>query len=241
MGVLRVRTPWTRQPQSPVRIDWNNAITKDLVFAFDEGCGHIDLVTGKPGNTRGSGVTSGVGDYGKQAVFSGTVADGACSFGAHQGLSGATQSTIDVLFKVNGATPSANIFAQWDTNQGWLFQISSGALAWVAADDNSGNRRRWGNSTSFFLTAGWYRVIASWQGGANAVYLQNGIDRTSELAVVNSAATSVGTTMDNLQIGTTNGGFDLAGAVVFARIWRRGLILPEMRYINDNPSSIYAP
>ena len=219
------------QSQVIPEIDWSKPISKGLVFATEGSVPRYDFVTKTFGNTIGSGVSFDSGPSGKQISFSGTVADGAYSFGTRTDLSGATEATWDILVKFNSG--DSHFFGQWDTNQAWLLQKSGTSLIWIAADDNSGNRRRW--DCVVFPGAGTYRIIASWQGGANKCLYVNGIDKTSSATVINNVATSIGSTMDNLQLGTVNGGVDLNGSIVFARIWNRGLSDVECAELANSP------
>lgn len=55
MGLIVTRN----QPQGIVRINWDNPITKGLVFAWVPSCGPIDVVSGKAGTPSGSALASG--------------------------------------------------------------------------------------------------------------------------------------------------------------------------------------
>lgn len=57
-----LRTPWTSQPQVPVRIDWSNPMTKGLIDVMI--AANLRSVKGVVATTSGT-VTSGVGSYGR--------------------------------------------------------------------------------------------------------------------------------------------------------------------------------
>lgn len=227
--IIPQRSVWTRQPQYPVQINGENRFTRGLVFAYEGSFSQYDLITNTARNALGSGASDGVGPYGRQIDFSGTVADGACLWPSHTSLYGATETTVDILFYLANVSASPHLFHQWNagTNH-WLLQPSTTNLVWVAAEDNSNNRRRW-DLTGAFPTAGWYRVIASWQGGANKCLYINGVDKTQSLSAVNAIATQIRTTgTSGIQIGTTTAGNDLTGSVVFARAFKRGMSNAEV-------------
>ncbi len=232
--------PWTRQPQYSVGIDWDNPITRGIAFAFEASLGQRDIVTGA-GEPSGAGVSPSVGQYGKQFNFSGSQANRSCSFGVHKGLMGATSMTLDVLVYFNGANPSTHMFGQWDHNPKWLLHINSGSIVWVAAQDDALNRRRFDSSGFYISAAGWYRIICSWRGGSDATMMVNrSVISTSQLSYT---ANTIGpsNTLDYLQLGITNGGAALSGCVAFARAWRRGLSIHEMRSLHGTPWQIFAP
>lgn len=230
------------QPQiGPARIDWSNPITKGLAFSFDAPFGQRDLVTGIPGETLGLGITNTVGGNGRQYTFSGSQANRSCSFGLRNALCGATQATWEILAYLP-ANPSGYLFSQWDWSQYWLVQLtSSGGVVWVAAQDVSGNRRRW-DGTGLFTTAGWYHIVLSWNGGSNYVAVINGVDKTSSFNAVNTTANNIKATTptnDYVQVNSMSG-TGVAGSVVFARAWTRGLSKAECLSLSANPWQIFA-
>ena len=246
MAVQLIREVRSKQPLRPPKIDYSNPISKYLVFAFEAGVGQRDLVTGVAGSALGSGVSLSAGNFGRQFNFSGSQASGACAFGVHHGLDGATSATWDILVYFNTSNPTAHLFGQWDGySQQWLIQANSGGVVWVPADgDGTGfYRTRFDSASSLFPSAGWYRVIASWRGGTNYTFLVNGVDKTSTFSTISSNATYIGTdnTSDTLQIGTVYGGSALNGSVVFARAWRRGFSLQECLGLHAEPWQIFEP
>ena len=241
MPVQLIRNVRQRQPLKAAKIDYSNPISKEIVFAFEAGAGQRDLVTGVAGESIGSGVSPSAGKFGRDFDFSGSQANRSCSFGVHLGLMGATEATWDIMIYFDAGNASAHFFGQWDNNQKWLLQNNVGQLVWVPAQDDSLGRRRFNSSAPVFGSAGWYRVILSWFGGSSAVMM---INRSVVGATqVNSNGVVIGpaNTADYLQIGMVNGGSPLAGNVLFARAWRRGLSLSEMFSLNDNPWQIFDP
>lgn len=230
-----------RQPQGYAELARDEPLCKDLVFAFEASQGIVDLATRKLGEAQGSGVTLGTGPFGRQFNFSGSQPSRSCSFGTHQALLGAKEATWDILIYFAAGNASTHFYGQWDSGNLWLLQNNYGSLIWVAADDNGGTRRRW-DASNILTAAGWYRIIASWQGGANKFLLVNGVDRTSALAETNVGATAIGTlnTADYLQVGKVSGGSSLNGAVTFARAWKRGLTAAECYTLHNSPWKIFA-
>jgi hypothetical protein len=234
------------QPQEAVTINWQNPISNGLVFAFEASQGHRDIAKISPAlvDPIGAGVAAnGASRYGINYTFSGSQANRACSFGLNTSLQGATQASWDILIYFNNASPTAHFFSQWDFNQWWLFQVTSGSLTWVAADDQAGNRTRFDMSNAF-PTAGWYHVTASWLGGANRLLVINGVDVSSLTGITQSAATNIdnrANASDYLQIGMVNGGNALAGAVAYARIWKRSLSINQMMALHRQPYQLYKP
>lgn len=239
MAIAPIRRQRLNQPMGE-GIDWANPITRYLKFAFEAGYGKRDLVTGVAGGGAGSGVTYGVGNFGKQVNFSGAQGDNAFEFGVHQGLFGATGTTFDILVYFASGNQTCHFFSQWDgQNQEWLLQNSSGTLIWVAADGTVANtdRTRFDLSAAF-ASAGWYRIIASWRGGTNRTLLINGVEKNA--SVNQSTATIVGTTTgDKIAIGRSVGGSSLNGSVVFARAWSAGLSADSCKRLADDKNLIY--
>lgn len=236
------RPPLVAQPQYPAPIDWNNPLSRGLVFSFDAALGSPrNQVGGKLGEAFGTGVAQAHGRYGREITFSGSQGNRSCSFGNTFGkLDNATQATWEFLVKFNEVAAAPHFFGDWDFNQNWLVQRNGTGLIWVAADDASTNRRRW-DASSLFSAAGYYHVILSWQGGANFTAWVNGVDKSASFSVVSNAATQMGTTgaIDYIQFGTVNGGTALNGSMVFARIWNRGLSANECRVLSENPWQIF--
>ena len=204
------------------------------------------MVTKKFGSKLGTGATVGLGKFGNQINFSGSQASGACAFGVHHGLDGATSATWDILVYFNTSNPTTHLFGQWDGfTQEWIVQANAGTMVWVPADGNGAGlaRTRFDSASSLFPSAGWYRVIASWRGGTDYTVLINGIDKTSTFSTVSSSATSIGTDniYDTLQIGMVYGGTALNGSVAFARAWRRGMSTDECRRLHADAWQIFEP
>lgn len=230
------QTPW---PSDSGQIAWDNPITKDMVFAFSAKVGLRDNVGTRLAEAMGSGVTLATGANGPQLNFSGSQANRTCSFGIHQGLVGATAASWDILVYFSGANPTTHFFGQWDSSLMWLMQASSGSLVWVACDDSASARRRWDLSAAF-PSAGWYRVTASWQGGANKVLYINRVNKTASLSAVNATATTMPSNSgEYLQLGKVSGGTSLNGSIAYARMWRRGLTENEVRSLQEHPYQIY--
>lgn len=239
MAFAPIRRPRLNQPCGE-GIDWANPINMNLRFAFDAGYGKKDLVTGVSGGAVGSGVTYGVGPFGKQANFSGAQGDNSFEFGVHQGLFGATGTTFDILVYFATGNQTSTVLSQWDGNdQNFLVQNSAGTLIWVAADDTaSGTNRTRFDLASAFTSAGWYRIIAAWRGGTDRTLLINGVEKSASVNQSNATAVSTAT-VDKIAIGRNVGGSSLNGSVVFARAWRVGLSKASCLLLAADANMIY--
>lgn len=241
--LIRRRQSWTRQPQQPLDVDWKNPIAAGLVFDTNVANGLFDSVGRKFGEALSTAIKPVGGPYGLELDFPGNQTNRSASFGnAFTALNGATSAAWEILVRFDSTSDTPHFFSQWDSGLCWLLEKNGTGLIWVAADDNSGNRRRW-DAGSLFPAAGYYHILASWLGGPNKALVVNGIDKTSSLSAVNSAATVIGdnTGSDYLQLGMANGGVALNGGIVFARIWNRGLSLDECMRRAANMWGIYRP
>lgn len=225
------------QPQGAVKVDWNNPLTRGLVFAV-EGDGAFNNAVGTMRGALGSGAAAGIGQQGRQINFSGSVADLACAWQSSD-LYAATESTVELLF-YNTSSNNPHVFNQWGSSSNhWLLQLNGGTdVIWVAAEDSVGNRRRW-DGRAFTLNA-WQHVIASWRGGSSYSFAVNGVPKA--LSAINTTALSIRSSGTSpIQLGTCNAGSDLSGSIAFARAWRRGLSDAEMDRLFANPQDIYRP
>lgn len=239
MPALLTPQRWTVQPQYHENIDSGNPITRGLVFAWEASSDHDSVK--KARYTRDStGVSRSAGKNGVQFNYS---SDAVSDFGTLDLLQGATQSTVCVDVYFATASPSSKPINQWDSgfNQ-WLVQLNAGGLVWVAAQDVSGNRRRW-DMSSFIAAIGWYRLIFIWGGGATKALFRNGVDVTASLTDVNAVATSINTNASPMYMGRSGAfpGTQLNGSISGARIWNRALSTAEALSINANPYQVFSP
>lgn len=246
--MLLFRAPLSSQPLSTAQIDVANPLASGLVFCADvgpfgisEGIKRLQPSTflgsiGYAGQYRGAYLSSGSVNWrwGDDVVASSSPVNGV--------VSGATQTTVDVLFRSRNIGASYHLFSQWNISSGnhWLVQVNGSGLIWVAAQDGSGNRRRWDGS-SLFTQAKWHRLILSWRGGSSMAAWLDGVDITSSLSSVDAVATSIATNPTAMLIASAAGGtpdVDLS----FARLWNRGLSNAEGRQLaTGRPWQILQP
>lgn len=234
MPLIATRIPRTRQPQNAAR-----PLGDGLVFAWEGSHPQSELAYGIRMST-GSGVASTPSQHGITATFSGSQADLAVS-GTFDGLAGATASTFDILVYFAIANPTAKLFSQWDgDHRRWTVEVSGGTLIWVAGDGfGPGTARSRFDLSGAIPSAGWYRLQGAWYGQGSAELLLNG--QRQSLSVIQTDCTLITSTPDPIQIGAS-GGQPLTGQVAFARVWRRGLSLGELRALYGLPwGIIFAP
>lgn len=247
-GVHPLKTPWTRQPQGPVEIDWSNPITRGLVV---ETGGHryhgTRLIDGtvNQSTTTGGGVSLAHTRYGKALSFNGTQLSGAASFGDVDRGDGYTQASWQVIWK-SGA---GKLFSKWSgtgSEQSWLIQLpasGSGAdLTWVVATSGGFT---WFRALGVFSTTDWNSAVFIWRGGnttgAALSLIVNGVDRSSSLTSLGTGGTVQATGAGLLQIGHGGDGDPITGQVAIARMWKRGLSVAEALVLSANPWQIFKP
>lgn len=247
--MLILQKPWTSQPQRWVEFDKSNSLTQGLVFAVDVGVGGpVELTTKELPISYNWPVVPNTG--GLAAYISAAAATNwqwgsdasVGSSGLNTILSGATQSTVEVVFRLRSTGVTPHLFGQWNLTSGnhWLVQTNGTGLIWVAAEDAGGNRRRW-DATSVFTAGVLHRLILSWQGGANKVMVLDGVDRTATLTNVSTVATSIKTNPFALRIAPNTAATPNV-EVVSARVWNRGMSLAEcLLMASQSPSALYEP
>ena len=236
--IIPQRRVWTQQPPPLTGVCQANPLVRGLVFAWEATEPTCDPISGLRA-TLSAGNTAGVGKYGIQRNFSGSQSEGSFSFGEFSGLTGKTSATWELLFYLDNVSQSAKIFSQWnDFYQNWLIQASTTSLIWVPCDSDGLGRTRF-DLANAFPSAGWYRLILAWGGGSVKQVIVNGVDKTSSVSTVSSDGLVGGANLDPLQIGVARDS-PLNGAVVFARIWNRGLSTEEVSFLSSNPWQIFA-
>ena len=231
-----VTRPYAAQPQRHVRIDRSNPLNSGLRFVYDAAQGVRDVITGDFAQTLDATLPAIIesSDLHRAAYITAAAADnlqwgsGASteSSPVNEILSGATQSTVEVLFRTRNTATTPHLLSQWNISSGnhWLVQINGTGLIWVAAEDSAANRRRW-DGTSLFTANVWHRLILSWRGGSDyTAYLDNS-PRT--LSAVNTAALSIRPAAFALRIAPNTGGTPNVDVALF-RVWDRGLSLDEV-------------
>ncbi len=242
-----IRPPLAQQPQFAAQIDRSNPLTRGLVFAVDAGIGAQREIITDLAPTVFNGSPSTAGPY-RSVYVNAAAADNwqwgdnanATSSPLNGILSGATQSTVELVFRTRSTATTPHAFGQWNLSSGnhWLVQINGTGLVWVAAEDDAANRRRWDGS-GLFTANRVHRLILSWRGGSDYTAILDGSRRV--LTAVNTAATSIRTNVFALRIASNTGGTpDLDIGV--ARVWNRGLSEAEcFALASRHPAALYQP
>lgn len=243
MGRTReIALPWMQQPQEAAGVNWRNPITEGLVFAWSAAEPLRDAAGGARmlGGPGEPGIATAVGTDGLQTTFSGAQgADSLVTADPWRGLVGARQSTVDLLLYVSTGGANFRPLAQYGGSQDSLsHQVrgSWGDMEWTAAKFSAYSCRFYG--ANMFATAGWYRLTMAWYGRNNCAFVVNGAPRN--LSVIEWEDIAVGDVGEPLRLAS-NVTDKLAGRMVYARVWRRGLHLDEMMALQTNPWQIYAP
>ena len=251
MGVLRVRTPWTRQPQYPVKIDWENPLTNGLVFAaYPIGNTFYDAVSGSTSvqaGTSGTTITprstiDGNVSPGNEIVGSSTAAQKWVNQTGLDQLSGRFSMFVEGS-PIVGATTGQFVFSSVDTSTG-------NGLAFLyddAAVVNNGFRL-WGNNSnqvaSNFTSLGsnyeFYRHRAMITGdGANVRFYAKGkLDNAPASTFAPSAHSGRRTWICGAY---RSGGAPNACSSSLCLAWNRPMSLPDFQALYNNPWQVFAP
>lgn len=243
---------WTRQPESRLDLNWANPHARGIVFAWDAGLTFpFSLLDGeRAGQYRvNSGATPNTAQVGRSLYITGANTDnlrwGDTSTGRTTGwgaFSGATETTVEILFRPRNTTQTPHTLGSWNINTGnhWLVQQNGAGLIWVPAEDGSANRSRW-DASGIFTANQWTRLLLSWRGSGSASMWIDGVNRTSSLSAVITAATTIRANPSELRVGSNGGGtpdFDIA----YVRMWRRGMSDEEAgAYQSTSPWQLFAP
>lgn len=237
MAKLTLRAPWTSQPQSPVRIDWSNPLTRGLSYVFDGKSPSINAVNGQSLTTTVTGTVSPVaGKFGK-------------------GIYTPNGSWIDIAVGKDWQGPItiiaiANIKGL-DANFGGLFaKITTGTTSQLAVG-------RAGSTSTFYIsvndaasaTISGSSITAltnnpsvlgfSWAGGTGVDYFEGGVSKGTftSLSAQNSGTGA-------LRLG---GSRDASGSYDSDVEWYgffkydRALSAQEVAAISANPWQIFQP
>jgi hypothetical protein len=249
MALAERLAPWLDQPQEFARLR-RDGFGRGLVFSVDTGiAGNREQLTREvPWSFRGA-----LGTFGRYRAgyvnassldnwqFGDDVSPGSTR---HANLlRGATEYTMEVIFRSRNTGRSIHTFGQWGTGGGnkFLFQTTGAGLLWVAAEDAGSNRRRW--DASGMITANrWHRIILAWRGGSAATMNLDGRDVTSSFSAVDTAATSVRNDVGYVRIAS--GGADQPDMdIAVARLWNYGFSANAVKRYAEQPSwaSLYEP
>ena len=237
------------QPHGLARIDWSDPLNQGLRFVFDMARGPREFLTGETPRTSSDTLQSVVesSDQWRAAYLSAAIQENlqwgnnatATSSALNGILSGASQSTVELLFRTRSTGTTPHLFGQWNLSSGnhWLVQINGTGLVWIAAEDAGSNRTRF-DGTSLFTANVWHRLILSWRGGSNFTAI---LDRTERsLSTVSAAASTIRANPVALRIAPNTGGTPNAD-VALARIWNRGLSRDECLQLAERmPFEFYA-
>lgn len=245
MGVLRVRTPWTKQPQYPVGIDWTKPITKGLVFAFNGATG-LDAVSGAIPTV--SGITTlkrpslnGAGpyisgtqylDFPSRTEYNTTAEFSLVWGGVLDATTGAYRCSIS---KASGNAATNTPFDVYvDTTSGKFVLVRANA---------GGNRSYTLNTTTPTAGAFTTLAIASTGGLIESTHIAqvNGVVQSS----ITQGGSGFGAATSNtkgIRIGRRDDGVtQLNGQATFALLFSRNLTAQELASLANNPWQVFVP
>ena len=230
---------FTRQPQGPVEIDWNNPLTDGLIVAFSAGSGFRNIAASTELVKVGTPNLSAVTQEGVAANF---------ALASNDGLSVGTSSvynpseqTIFVIANPTsfGTSQGMMLFTRDSNTLGRSFDLdiynfsSFGARYYVNGGGTLNTNELRENVAP---TAKRYAVCAT-QIGSNAVLYLDGKSVASS-----SGFQSIASSTGDTQIGRrTYVGYtqSLNGTLPFAAMWERALSLDEVVAVNNNPWQLF--
>lgn len=237
--MLILKSPWTRQPQGPVGINWSNPLTQGLVFAFD---GNIDQV-----NDRLADITNtagyGVGEKGQHRVFTN---NGSLQLSWRSRRPPTQYATLVSLAYCTSSTTTSTICAlpsESTSNVRVLLDISG-------TETNDPVRVILQNGASIgivYLTQPSGEYLNKWVlfGGAsisgtdNRIYI-NGARKTPT-STAGTSGISLGA-VTRFDVGITNNmtpESPFSGNIAFSAVWNRLLSDSEHARLAENPWQIF--
>ena len=239
MSMIRQSTPWTRQPQTPVGIDWSNPITRGLVGAWYPGAGLVNVVDQKR-------LTSNLVAY--SVSPSGTVADFTVNHGSGPyiqfGFDLAGAGTVyalvsrDTSASGTGVDAVAELFTNRTAGQANFWELNLGNAFGAAPDVD---KPRFSNDTSGIGTI--YLNGAALSGNNPATTALNNKQFYSVAGVASSGFNASGAGVilvgaANISVGTN---FQLNGRVALSLIFNTAKSARDIAAISANPWRLFAP
>lgn len=236
-GILRF--PWTSQPQTPVGIDWNNPLTRELLFSTSLAAGTGYKSQGKDGRigTVNTKVDTGVTRYGTAAKFDGT---GYLDFGTTPIIGSTTPITI-TLYEETAATagtPGILSFPVGSQNFLWI-RGTTATYECAVGPSNSGGATTNFNSLGAQVAGEKIRFVLRNVSGASSItgweLWANGVKQTNNTTFFGSTAAA------SVKVGWD--GFDakfnglIADVNIIGRAWSDA----EVKEYFSNPYQIHQP
>lgn len=238
MSGLILPNQWTRQPQTPVQIDWSNPLTQGLIGAINAGApvdtrvGTVPFVATAQGighNANGSSylVTNATRPVGSAATIFhlGNLIQNTAGVGGHTGGIGTTSSGTQLFIIQNnnsGTTKPRALIRLVDAGG-----VSTAESATLGAGVSSTAIEPW---------------AATYAGTAASLTLyRNGVNDTGGRA--NTAASGAATALNRVSLGGVDRGtdsFSPSGQITLLSLaWDRALSAAEIKALSANPWQIF--
>jgi len=226
MGVLRVATPWTRQPQYACRIDRDASINKDLIVAVSPAF-------------RGNAVTGAIASAAPTllATRNGRAYDTVTSGITIPSVAIPAGSDVTALFLVENYTGAGSNFGLWRGGA-----ASGDATFFIVNGSTNYPWIRWSGgdvlvpgSGGAFAAGGNYCIIFRVGSGATSDCWVNGEQRFTGSAPGATPATSI------VNLGWQSATTQRLGALALVKFWKRKLTDAECVSESANPWLSFAP
>lgn len=236
MPFIVTRVPRTRQPQTPVGVDWTNPLTRGLLFlGVPRGSRIADISRyGRGVSSTGAGASFANPDL----LFSGSQSSGAVSYGDVDWFAGLPVITVGAVCRVT--TPGTyNLVAKWGSASQHEFLLQTTSTGHTLAVLDGSNFGVW-TSTHAQPVGVPMALAGAWRGGANAYVACNGsVQSLTDTAPNPSGPINNGTTI--FQFGIAEDGSPFNGRLSLVPIWGRALTIVELVSWTNNPWQLFAP
>lgn len=245
MAGLITPTIWTRQPQFPSRIDWQDPISRGLAFAANAGAGFHDALTGRIGTQNGVSVVS-ESRHGRSYDAASNASIGASWSGSRLSTStGNGQGDFTVLVLSNPVASSTREMLFSVTNGSTEFYLAANAnvsltaaSGTVTGNTNSGGPN--GVAVAGAVDGNWHTYAYGRTGGATGTG-KLWVDGVASSAVIVANAAMWSSTSANNIGGYTGANWGISGQVPLALAWNRLLDDAEIAALTRNPWQIFQP
>jgi hypothetical protein len=221
---------FSRQPQSPTRIDWGNPLTRGLVFLLQDGRNAVSQVqlTGTASRT--------LSQFGNTLSFNGS------SDGLYESVSNVDKSagfSAHVIVRPDNNTQTNTFIGLGTATSGpyVVFDLSGTEVGDPLRVISFGTS---GSGTRYTPTFDWSAYTAVWNQGSNNQLYRNGVLLTP------TSSTGDGNLPDIVNYGVgvivaPTAGNRANARIPFAAIWRRRLSAQEALQLAENPWQLFAP
>lgn len=238
-----VRRPWTRQPQGPVEVDWNNPLANGLVFAWTASSSRRNAASNSTATSIGSTL---------RAIAAGNVARNPNS----STIAFLPNSSLNVLGHITVASFAAfgdggdryliaNSSGNGATNTPFAFGYA-GSIGISFARANTGFRV-WTSGTNVVPVAGEFALLSVSQTNnisVNPRFYKNGVfDTATPVERYQGGGTGEATANTNnvLLFNRNDNATPHVGLTIFVAVWNRVLLDAEHAELSRNYWRLFAP